>query len=892
MTLLFNFKANRLENVAEEQVTDLLASGEYGARKGTSVPVQAPDGRIGVVPSETAQQAMLQGFKFHTTADANAKMQSELERQKQERLAGTTGLAFGAGVARGATFGLSDVAVRGIAGEEGAAELQAIREASPIASGVGEAAGAIGGGLLAGPVAGVTKLGSMTVAKTAATATVSKLAAKGAAGEIAAEILAKGAGSAVEGAFYGAGELVTEAALGDPNLTAANAATIFGGNILLGGAVGGLVPGAATAAQKAKENIRKILVDDMNVPAKAMDAFGKLVSFAKLATPEQKAAFKEFAAPTTEARALREVAFDLYENPQKASQAAIEAVSQLKDLGKFEASVLGDVRESLTQPLKVAKIAEQERENFVSDIAYKLSGTIAEAADRPNKYVGGAGQDLTTVLNELTSQASKAENLADMHKSIHNARSVFDGFFKEIMEKRKIGTYEERNTAKLVLEARREMNDLLHSEKMFPGAGNAYKQADDAFSEYMTVAKEFRKGFEGKVFTRGGEDYKIKRGKATGLIRSPASDLAEEKQEIFDAMTQAIESLNAASRGASPAVETALKEINGNLNKIKAARAAGILLSNMEAKTGRALLAPVVGMALGETAQETGMTDMPGAGVAGFLGGALLANPKTVMMYLMRLERGNVAAAGAIEEASRKYLGSKIPASVSGNLDKIWRGRGTTINTLVKELGDTPDDLPDSSDDMEAFKRQLSPFGSIEHTANTARDAHPLLEDIAPNTFAALTNKQQQAIEFIRSKLPASRDSLFAGKVALAQSEKIHIDRYVQASLYPSELLHEMSEGNVRPETVEAVRMVYPEMFSQIQRSITETLADPDVQRKLSRRRKLELAKVLGIPTSESLQHVDLLQQSWVAEQPEPTPGKMQTGNAMAPSEAIQSRMA
>jgi hypothetical protein len=169
---------------------------------------------------------------------------------------------------------------------------------------------------------------------------------------------------------------------------------------------------------------------------------------------------------------------------------------------------------------------------------------------------------------------------------------------------------------------------------------------------------------------------------------------------------------------------------------------------------------------------------------------------------------------------------------------------------------------------------------------------HPLLDDIAPNTYASLVNSHQRAMDFVRSKLPADRDALFAGEAVLAQSEKIRLDRYAHGAFYPATLLHEMADGNVRPETVEAVRVVYPELYSQVQKAISETLADSTLQRKLDRRKKFELSKVLGIATTESLQHIDMLQGAWEQEEaPAPSVKPPNTANFMAPSEAIQSRM-
>ena len=895
MTLLYNYEKRTLENVPEAEVTDLVASGVYAPRKGVKMPVIAPDGEVGNIPSENAQKAFLQGFKYQTREDSAARAQAGIEAARAQAFGESTSTAVAAGALRGATFGLSDVAMRAIGGEETAAGLQATRELQPIASTIGEVGGAVAGmALPVSPVGAVAKLGEKGARAVAGTERIGALAAKGTAGEIAAEIMAKGAGSAIEGAFYGAGELLSEAALGDPNLTAQNAAVVFGGNVLLGGALGGLVPGAATGVVKLKDKLGDILVNEMNVPAKAMDAFGKLISFAKITDADQQAALKELAEPTAAGRARREFVFDLVSNPHKASDYAVNAVSDLINTGKTEAALLGDMRESARDVLAGVKYSKGDKLTEVDSITSKLINSIETASNKSRRYVGGAAEDLTAVLDELRNKANAAGSLADMHKAVHDSRMLLDDLFEGV---RKAETPEAINTKKLIKTARDEMTATLHSEQMFPGLGRNFGYADAAFAEYLTAAKEFRKAFEKKVAAKGGYAYEVGRSKSAQLIKNPLSDIAQEKQAVFDRVADSVQNLSSASSmiandpAALGALSRQVEAIKANLDKVQQARQAAILLDRLEAKTGRSMLASAVGYGAGTAAQELGVIDVPGAGAMGMIGGALLANPKTVMTYLMRLERGNMAAANAIEEASRKYLGAKIPASVSGALGAVYSGRKQGISELMREVPRGDDDR--HLDDHDVIKTKLSPLENIEQMDGVVKNQNPLLDDIAPSVYAETVNAKQRAVAFLRTKFPQDSDSLFAGKSVMSASQRIKLDRYVAASMNPSELLHEMSEGNVRPETVEAVRAVYPEVYAQVQKSITEVLTDPALQRSLPWKKKNELAKVLGVPTTESLQNIDMLQQAWkIVPEENPTQVRPKApASFMAPSEAIQSRM-
>lgn len=179
--------------------------------------------------------------------------------------------AFGAGAARGATFGLSDQALTktGLVAPE---TLAGLEKYNPVASGLGEvtgvagmllapelgAAGAAGEGAgaagtaarLANPVKAVSELGK--AATEAATPVAERLAGTVANPETAArahEILSKGIahgmGSAVEGAAYGLGQSVSEQALGDPDLNAEKVLSNVGMSAVFAGALGGMF-GAAS----------------------------------------------------------------------------------------------------------------------------------------------------------------------------------------------------------------------------------------------------------------------------------------------------------------------------------------------------------------------------------------------------------------------------------------------------------------------------------------------------------------------------------------------------------------------------------------------------------------------------------------------------------------------
>jgi hypothetical protein len=138
--------------------------------------------------------------------------------------------AGAAGVARTATFGLSDAALAALGGGH---ELEQLREENPGISTAGEVGGAFlpfGAAAVAGRVGrGIAALGE----------------GAGAIGKIGAAAL----GGAAEGAFFGAGQGVSELALSNDPLSVERIGSALSSNMLYGAALGAPIGGLGKAAE-------------------------------------------------------------------------------------------------------------------------------------------------------------------------------------------------------------------------------------------------------------------------------------------------------------------------------------------------------------------------------------------------------------------------------------------------------------------------------------------------------------------------------------------------------------------------------------------------------------------------------------------------------------------
>lgn len=188
--------------------------------------------------------------------EANAELDAEIELE--EEFGDSSLRTFAESAASSASFGLSDQALTksGLVSKEDLRERRKRNSKSAIA---GEVAGVVGPALLSGgssllakgAASGVATAAKAGLATEKITANVLKkiitdTGKKSIAKEVLRKGVAKGAGSAVEGSFYGAGKLISEEALGNADFNAENLISHAGTAALFGGVLGGAL-GATTA---------------------------------------------------------------------------------------------------------------------------------------------------------------------------------------------------------------------------------------------------------------------------------------------------------------------------------------------------------------------------------------------------------------------------------------------------------------------------------------------------------------------------------------------------------------------------------------------------------------------------------------------------------------------
>ena len=217
------------------------------------VTVVGPYGQLGNVPAGDLG-SIPPGWHVETPEEAEARAKSA----KYSSIGHVLGAA-GAGVARGVTLGLSDAAIAAIGGKDAKDALNDYRQFSPVSSVAGEVIGTFVGLGKAGAVMKAAKAGkSATLATRAISAPTRAYLKAGEMAERAASAIPGAsrigapfiARSVAEGAVFGGGLAVTEAALGDSELNGELLAASLG-QVGHGAAVGGALGAAMAGVGKA-----------------------------------------------------------------------------------------------------------------------------------------------------------------------------------------------------------------------------------------------------------------------------------------------------------------------------------------------------------------------------------------------------------------------------------------------------------------------------------------------------------------------------------------------------------------------------------------------------------------------------------------------------------------
>lgn len=188
-----------------------------------------------VVDDADVPGAIANGFHLESPEEQASRVGAEVQEEQYGGLTGKAA-ALGAAALRGVTLGGSDVLLSAFS-EDARHDLAGLKRINPIASAVGELAGAVVPALVA-PTSLLAKTPAGLIGQAAARGYESGRAIGGVRG-----LATAAAATGVEGAVQGAGAYLSDVALGDRELTAEGMAGALGAGFALGAGAGGALYG-------------------------------------------------------------------------------------------------------------------------------------------------------------------------------------------------------------------------------------------------------------------------------------------------------------------------------------------------------------------------------------------------------------------------------------------------------------------------------------------------------------------------------------------------------------------------------------------------------------------------------------------------------------------------
>jgi hypothetical protein len=789
--------------------------------------VVSPQGVAGTVPASKLADAYARGYKPDT-------LEGFRRRQVRKIASGETGKAAGIGALSGATFGLSNLAAKYAAEdpEKYAEYLKALREENPVATTLGEVGGAVATSVLApamSPAGMVSRVGS--AAERGVAAAITREGATGLGRRLAQTALSKGAGSAAEGAFYGAGQLVTEAALGDEELTAERLIGHMGMGALLGGAFTGAV-GATGGLVKAGVG-------------RAMGSLGRKI--ARAAAEEPGAKLENWMLELADESAVKATGARGVDIRRLGTDKKLRQVGQ--DLRRYKLRdgrkllEMGDDADALLAKLRVAReeagedlgALRKSADDYLNEVA-KSEVTGGIAASGGSGGGGGGG--------------GKGGFRLDVGKYLDKVR-------KEV-----VAPLEES----LVPSERAKAGGVLGQLKLLQD------KWDEGHSFTFAELNKVRQGLAKDIY---GE---MPKGAGLPPLPSPhAAQLQRAERMLDEFITDSMGDVSkAAGKPDLAASYRAAKKLDESI--IKA--------TSMSEK---ATMQNVGNRWLSPTDYLTGI----GAGVGGMMTGGLggaLAGAGVAGGHKVVRERGRSVVAGLAERAAALIAAERanltVTKKISTSLDRFFKTTAPAVAVarkfqapvsaqlmmqVRKSIGigseeREPTALPHEMREQRLnrkirdFNRRLGTYEGIAGDPLRATDKLGRLTTglaaAAPKTATHLQAKMAAAAQFLVARAPkpplrtASLNPLLE-KWEPTETELSKWSRYAAAVEDPMSVVDDLARGEISREGVEVLRTIYPRLYENVVEQTMEHVRK--MGERLPYQQRLALGILFRAPTDASL---------------------------------------
>jgi septum formation inhibitor MinC len=584
--------------------------------------------------------------------------------------------------------------------------------------------------------------------------------------------------------------------------------------------------------------LQKEMIDDFDRPTQAVNEEGLITLSGKsLNRAEERVGSKQF------------------EAAQRAGQEAIDEfdkiLSQMKKdndefPGSFDGGVMREisiVRKDLVESLSKAKTIGEVSDALVK--AKSQYGTRLPIFTRNMKFLETTNPTMYRTIQEARPLYGKLKGLsvdekvfgelgsrlAERADALSTLRQGIQDFDKQFFDYVQQGgkTVRILNFQKMADFIKR--TDLPRKEKQ--------RLALSGFNEAVDYATERLKPLKTDKLKAGIENLEKFRAKQErNLAGFQKTDVLGRIDQMLSRMNKQLTQVDEFNAQMAKTIDDAKakkKEFDEAMDFAQEIRSAVNWLNAKESFTGKSLHGVILGAGaggLGSVFAETSPELTGALGFAGALGGALLASPRAGLKTLVAIEKAAEGLDRLADDAAKKFvrLGRKIQDAGEGVVPGVIKGGKQSI--IKDNIRQQLQIFEKEQDDESAYQTHQEELGNL--TADPVKLYENIFEvlgqdaaEMMPQSTSAMFETTVRASEFLKSKMPTpSFESPFLQQSyvpSFAELSKYAV--YSKAVMKPKTIFSEMKEGTLRPETVEAIRAVYPSLYETVKMNVAEQLS-------------------------------------------------------------------
>ena len=832
-----------------------------------------------MVPATGFLEAIKAGWKYR---DQETKRNEELDAKYGD----STGKALALGAARGLTFGLSDVALEktGLMTEE---ELRETKNRNETASTIGEIGGTVIPAMLSGGTSVAAKLSAKTLPGMIAQASTRQgaRAAANVTSQVAKKAIETGLSGAVEGAVYGLGNAISEAELGNAEFNAESVLSSVGVGAVLGGGLGASIGAGGEYLKRAGRNGKKAIQQKIINQVDGDDAMKEAVrhrldnveamddAILALKDPEISAIKQAYPeAPITPGmesalRPVKNVENYLFDAPtmqgetirKQAKEVSEFVEKQVDEIWRGARDASPEETGDLIRQTFFTKINESHQKGKVFFDELMTEFGNVPVLDRPRKEliktitgsdayrIGKDGAEISRVLNILgDGEALTLKQIKELQSDIGASIKMSKGSERRLLRE----VYNQLKTMQDSI-IRESVGDSKAAKKIIAGldAANAdYVQAYKAKDEVADLL-----GIKGADFDTVLE--KLENMSAIDIekkfLNIKKTDKAWKILNVYPEIGKVVLANRQASLIRKHITQNGINFAGIKKDLLKMPAEERALFFGGNKKQEKKLLDMLT---LWEKRPKT--LNPSGTDIRSEFRDFMSPKKQVENWILGEIYKGNESFIGKMAnkvlptlsaiERSANTSKNRIASSVSGffKAANIGVTLGTVKMISQKEIDKTKEDL---------LTVQSNPQELINRFVDNNQD----LYEAAPQTANALQQRIIAGVQFLQTKAPYRDENYLGYKPEPSRSEVMIFNDYLEAVENPKVVLNQLKNGYVNPRAVEALKVVYPSMYSAIQAEVISKMP-----KKLTRAQRIQLQPLIGAKVSPSMEKrsIDFLQ--------------------------------